>query len=196
MIKRNLMLFFGLFLLIAVTGTPVLASGNNLPIHLKFAGAFSNNVVYVPDPENPTEFAFGALAHVLARGFPGRAVVRSFGAVPGGPPSMEPCYLQDSTPGTEFPVAQNPIVLTFVWDNSLLYGTGPGEICVDFTTGRAEFEFRIAITGGRGYFQSSTGHLVLKGESEPVGVDLSGPFPVPLNLNAETGTIKGVAILQ
>ena len=49
----------------------------------------------------------------------------------------------------------------------------------------------MVITGGRGVFEGARGTLAVEGEAEPVGFSPFGP----VNLNAETGTIKGMAIL-
>ncbi len=196
MTKSNLFLFVGLAIVFALTGSQVRADGKRIPIHLKFAGAFSNTVVHdIVDFHGNTVRTVGALVHTLARGWPGRAVIRGMGGVSGGPPIFEPpCELAGGEMGATFPVAQNPLVITFVWDNSLLFGSGPGHVCVDFVSGKSEFEFELFINGGRGYFEGATGRLVVKGESEPVGQSFDPPSH-HLNLNAETGTITGAVIL-
>lgn len=198
MTKSNLLLIVGLVLLVISTSSQVAAGEKRIRVSLKFAGAFSTNVMHDADgdlPFLPREFS--GLVHTLARGAPGRAVIRGFGGVPAGPPVADGCRLSDDTVGTLLPVEENPLVIIFVRTNSLLFGTGPGGICLDANlitgagTFKSKFSFEMVITGGRGFFKGATGTLVVEGESEPVGFS---PF-WPVNLNAETGTIKGIAVV-
>jgi hypothetical protein len=202
MIKSKSRLSIGLFLVIAMSGSTVLAGGKKIPIDGTFAGAFSNTVAHDPDGDGITPpIAFSALVHTIGHVRKlGRTIGRGFGAVPDLDTPPVYCTLESNdAPGTRFFVKDNPLVIIFVRDHSLLFGSGPGSVCVDFVSGRSEFNFELIINGGRGRFEGATGNLMIEGEAEPVGftpVDTpDGPVIVPINLLAETGTTKGVAIL-
>jgi hypothetical protein len=180
MINRTILMIFSFALLVVISVPDVRANGKRIPINLKFAGTLIANVEHFIPPAGPT--VTSALIHVSAWGFPGgRVLIRGFGGQSGAPNG--PCSLGDVTAGTEIPITENPLVMTFP-DLSLLFANGDGRICVDFVTGKQEFEIHIEFTGGRGKFKDASGGAVIRGEAEPVDSRR--------NFNGETGSLKGV----
>ncbi|MCH8249568.1 MAG: hypothetical protein IH913_08175 [Proteobacteria bacterium] len=166
----------GLILLLAA-GLPQTALAKDVEMNLRFAGAFISNSL-------PS-----ALIHVQAKGSPGKAVIRGYGA--SGAADPDPVVVSDCLSGTDgaflsIIAGEDPLIFTFQ-DLSLLFADGSGEICVDSATGNAEFRFDITFIGGRGRFEGATGTAVITGEAQPVSAD--GSFL------AETGTIVGTIVL-
>ena len=169
----------GIFLFVAA-GLPQSAVAKEIKMNLQFAGAF------ITSSSLPS-----SLIHVQAKGSPGKAVIRGYGASGAGVPA--PAVVEDCLSGTagvflSIIVGEDPLIFTFQ-DLSLLFADGSGEICVDLTslTGNAEFRFDITFAGGRGRFEGATGTAVITGEAVPVSND--GSFL------AETGTIVGTIVL-
>ena len=168
----------GIFLFVAA-GLPQTAVAKDVEMNLRFAGAFISNSL-------PS-----ALIHVQAKGSPGKAVIRGYGATGAGDPA--PAVVSDCLSGEDgvflsIIAGEDPLIFTFQ-DLSLLFADGNGEICVDLTspTGKSEFRFDITFKGGRGRFEGATGTAVITGEAEAVSAD--GSFL------AETGTIVGTIVL-
>ena len=170
----------GVILLIAA-GLPQTAVAKDVEMNLRFAGAFISGSL-------PS-----ALIHVQAKGSPGKAVIRGYGASGVGDP--DPVVVADCLSGTgtagpflSIILGEDPLIFTFQ-DLSLLFADGNGEICVELTSGtfNAEFRFDITFNGGRGRFEGATGTAVIAGEAHPVSAD--GSFL------AETGTIVGTIVL-
>ena len=168
----------GLILLLAA-GLPQTALAKDVEMDLRFAGAFIS------------ESLPSALIHVQAKGSPGKAVIRGYGAT--GAADPDPVVVSDCLSGTDgvflsIIAGEDPLIFTFQ-DLSLLFADGSGEICVDLTspTGNAEFRFDITFIGGRGRFEGATGTAVITGEAQPVSAD--GSFV------AETGMIVGTIVL-
>ena len=165
----------GIFLFIAA-GLPQTVVAGEVEMDLRFAGAFISNSL--PSP----------LIHVQAKGSPGKAVIRGYGA--GGDSVSDPIFECLGSPGVFIRVTatEDPLLFTFQ-DLSLLFADGNGEICIDLTspTFNSVFRFDITFTGGRGRFEGATGNAVITGEAEPVSAD--GSFL------AETGTIVGTIIV-
>ena len=168
----------GIFLFV-VAGLPQTAlADKTVKMDLRFAGAFISGSL--PSP----------LIHVQAKGKPGKAVIRGYGA------SVERDEVElgvDECLGslglfTRITAAEDPLIFTFN-DLSLLFADGSGEICVDLTspTFNSVFRFDITFTGGRGKYEGATGTAVITGEAQPVSAD--GSFL------AETGTIVGTIIV-
>ena len=171
----------GIFLFVAA-GLPQSAVAKEIEMDLRFAGAFISGSL--PSP----------LILVQAKGSPGKAVIRGYGAdtmldtisfptaclgltaIPGGVPGLPDTLLRVSA-------AEDPLIFTFQ-DLSLLFADGTGEICVDLLTGNVEFEFNIIFNGGRGRFEGAWGTAVITGEAQPVSADRT--------FLAETGTIVGM----
>ena len=164
----------GIFLFVAA-GLPQTAVADEVvEMDLRFAGAFISNSL--PSP----------LIHVQAKGKPGKAVIRGYGAnAAEDPPPVVTDDCLGST-GLSIIAGEDPLVFTFK-DLSLLFADGSGEICVDLTTFNSVFRFDITFTGGRGKYEGATGTAVITGEAHPVSAD--GSFL------AETGTIVGTIIL-
>jgi len=141
---------------------------------LRFAGAFISDSL--PSP----------LIHVEAKGKPGKAVTRGYGAGTAADP--DPVVTDNCLGSTgaflSIIAGEDPLIFTFK-DLSLLFADGSGEICVDLTspTFNSVFRFDITFTGGRGKYEGATGTAVITGEAQPVSAD--GSFL------AETGTIVG-----
>ncbi len=163
----------GAIMLVAI-GLPQSAlADKKVKMDLKFAGAFISSGL--PSP----------LIHVQAKGKPGKAVIRGYGANASADPM--PVMVTDCLSGTgglflRILAGEDPLLFTFK-DLSLLFADGFGEICVNLMTFTSEFEFNITFTGGRGDFEGATGTAVITGEAQPVSAD--GSF------QAETGTIVG-----
>ncbi len=177
-IKNTSVGIAGAILLVAI-GLPQPAVAEDVNMNLRFAGAFISNSL-------PS-----ALIHVQAKGSPGKAVIRGYGA--SGAADPDPVVVEDCLSGTggvflSIIAGEDPLIFTFE-DLSLLFADGSGEICVDLTspTGNAEFRFDITFKGGRGRFEGATGTAVITGEAEPVSADQS--------FLAETGTIVGTIIV-
>ena len=167
----------GVILLIAA-GLPQTAVAKDVNMNLRFAGAFISNSL--PSP----------LIHVQAKGSPGKAVIRGYGANTlldtfSNPTECLGLSGEESSI-LRVDVAEDPLIFTFQ-DLSLLFADGTGVICVDFTTGNVEFKFDIMFIGGRGRFEGATGTAVIAGEAQTVSAD--GSFL------AETGTIVGTIVL-
>jgi len=159
-------------------GLPLTAvADKTVKMDLRFAGAFISDSL--PSP----------LIHVQAKGKPGQAVIRGYGAGAGtvSDPFSGECL---GSPGVFVRVTatEDPLIFTFR-DLSLLFADGSGEICVDLTspTFNSVFRFDITFTGGRGKYEGATGTAVITGEAQPVSAD--GTFL------AETGTIVGTIIV-
>jgi hypothetical protein len=169
----------GLFLTV---GLPTaVAAGGMVEVDLKFAGSLATGVLHA-DPMTGAPVT-SALVHTQARGKPGRAEVRGFGARDSIPEFTLNCRGTDGT-FLRIRATENPLVFTFYKDLSLLFAkNGSGEICVDLATGKSVFSFNIEFVGGRGKFAGATGYAVIEGEAEPVSAD--GSF------SGETGTIVG-----
>ncbi len=168
----------GIFLFV-VAGLPQTAfADKTIEMDLRVAGAFISNSL--PSP----------LIHVQAKGKPGKAVIRGYGADTTGDTVEAPVFECLGSPGVFVRVtaAEDPLVFTFE-DLSLLFANGTGVICVDLTspTGDVVFRFDIMFTGGRGKYEGATGTAVITGEAHPVSSD--GSFL------AETGTIVGTIIV-
>ena len=165
----------GLILLLAA-GLPQTALAKDVEMDLRFAGAFISDSL--PSP----------LIHVQAKGKPGQAVIRGYGAGAAADPVMTDNCLGSTGAFLSIIAGEDPLIFTFQ-DLSLLFADGSGEICIDLTspTGNAEFRFDITFTGGRGRFEGATGTAVITGEAVPVSAD--GSFL------AETGTIVGTIIV-
>ena len=164
-------------ILFVAAGLPQTAVAKDVEMDLRFAGAFISSGL--PSP----------LIHVQAKGSPGKAVIRGYGAGPGDISFPTVCLgLSSDQPFSILRVeaTEDPLIFTFQ-DLSLLFADGSGEICVDTATGNAEFRFDITFIGGRGRFEGATGTAVITGEAVPVSAD--GSFL------AETGTIVGTIIL-
>ncbi|MCZ6894428.1 MAG: hypothetical protein O7H40_10340, partial [Gammaproteobacteria bacterium] len=156
---------------------PQTAVAKDVEMDLRFAGAFIS------------ESLPSALIHVQAKGSPGKAVIRGYGA--SGAADPDPVMVSDCLSGTEgvflsIIAGEDPLIFTFQ-DLSLLFADGDGEICIDLTTGLSTFRFDITFIGGRGRFEGATGTAVITGEAQPVSAD--GSFL------AETGTIVGTIIV-
>ena len=126
------------------------------------------------------------LSRFKAKGTPGKAEIRGFGAR--GMPRVFPvdtCLGSTGLLGS-ITIVENPLIFTFE-DLSLLFANGSGTICFDALTGLIEFDFIIVFTGGRGRFEGATGQAVMAGEGENVASDASFP--------ANTGTIVGTIFL-
>ena len=173
----------GIFLFVAA-GLSQSAVAKEIEMDLRIAGAFISGSL--PSP----------LIHAQAKGRPGKAVIRGYGADTTLDTISFPteCLGLTVIPGIPgFPdnllrvsVAEDPLVFTFQ-NLSLLFADGTGEICVDLITGNVEFRFDIMFTGGRGKYEGATGTAVIRGEAQPVSAD--GSFL------AETGTIVGTIIV-
>ena len=166
--------------LILAAGLPLTAfADKEVQMNMRFAGAFIANSL--PSP----------LIHVQAKGSPGKAVIRGYGADPTQDTISFPteCLGLSGAMGSILRVsaAEDPLIFTFQ-DLSLLFADGPGEICVDLATGNVEFSFDITFIGGRGRFEGATGTALITGEAQPVSADGS-------SFLAETGTIVGTIIL-
>ena len=168
----------GVILLIAA-GLPQTAVAKDVEMNLRFAGAFISGSL-------PS-----ALIHVQAKGSPGKAVIRGYGAT--GVDDPDPVMVSNCLSGENgvflsIRPGEDPLIFTFQ-DLSLLFADGSGEICIDLLspTGNAEFRFDITFIGGRGRFEGATGTAVITGEAEAVSAD--GSFL------AETGTIVGTIVL-
>ena len=179
----------GVILLVAI-GLPQAAVAEEIEMNVSFAGTFATGILHV----NPMtgEIVPTPLIHVQAKGSPGKALIRGYGAGGDEPPVFvvppELC-LGSSSPFAGFLriiAGEDPLVFTFQ-DLSLLFANGDGEICIDLATGNSEFAFDIMFTGGRGRFEGATGTAVITGEAQPVSAD--GSFL------AETGTIVGTIIV-
>ncbi len=166
----------GIFLFV-VAGLPQTAlADKTVKMDLRFAGAFISDSL--PRP----------LIHVEAKGKPGKAVIRGYGAGAGTvSPTIFEC-LGSSGVFIRITATEDPLIFTFK-DLSLLFADGSGEICVDLTspTFNSVFRFDITFTGGRGKYEGATGTAVITGEAQPVSAD--GTFL------AETGTIVGTIIV-
>jgi hypothetical protein len=166
----------GIFLFV-VAGLPQTAlADKTVKMDLRFAGAFISNSL--PSP----------LIHVQAKGKPGKAVIRGYGANPALDAVEAPVLECLGSPGVfaRITAAEDPLIFTFN-DLSLLFADGSGEICLDLATFDSVFRFDITFTGGRGKYEGATGTAVITGEAHPVSVD--GSFL------AETGTIVGTIIV-
>ncbi len=169
----------GIFLFV-VAGLPQTAlADKTVKMDLRFAGAFISGSL-------PS-----TLIHVQAKGKPGKAVIRGYGAAGADAISFPTACLGLSGPmGSILRVsaAEDPLIFTFQ-DLSLLFADGSGEICVELTppTGKVEFRFDITFIGGRGRFEGAIGQAVIPGEAESVSAD--GSF------SGETGTIVGTIFL-
>ncbi len=166
----------GIFLFVAA-GLPQTAVADEVvEMDLRFAGAFISNSL-------PS-----TLIHVQAKGEPGKAVIRGYGAGTAADP--DPVVTDNCLGSTgaflSIIAGEDPLVFTFK-DLSLLFADGSGEICVDLTTFNSVFRFDITFTGGRGKYEGATGTAVITGEAHPVSAD--GSFL------AETGTIVGTIIV-
>ncbi|MEE8426870.1 MAG: hypothetical protein V3S15_06255 [Woeseiaceae bacterium] len=179
----------GIILLVAA-GLPQTAVAGEVKMNLRFAGAFATGILHV----NPMtgDLVPTPLIHVQAKGSPGKAVIRGYGAGGDEPPVFvvppELC-LGSSSPVAGFLriiAGEDPLLFTFQ-DLSLLFADGSGEICIDLANGNSEFEFDIMFTGGTGRFEGASGTAVITGEAQPVSAD--GSFL------AETGTIVGTIIV-
>ena len=170
---KNTSVGLAFVVLVLAGGLPLTAVADKVvEMDLRFAGAFISNSL--PSP----------LIHVQAKGKPGKAVIRGYGA--GGDivsPPIDEC-LGSSGSFIRVTAMEDPLIFTFR-DLSLLFADGSGEICVDLTspTFDSVFRFDITFTGGRGDFEGATGTAVITGEAHPVSVD--GSFL------AETGKIVG-----
>ncbi len=181
----------GVILLIAA-GLPQTAVADKMvKVDMEFAGGFVASGIVHSDLStmNSTDTTTSPLIHVQAKGSPGRAVIRGFGAGGDGIPvfTSDDCLGSSSTAGfVRILVEEDPLLFTFN-DLSLLFADGTGEICIDINTGFSEFQFDITFMGGRGRFEDATGTAVIRGEAVPVSAD--GSFL------AETGTIVGTIVL-
>ncbi len=169
----------GIFLFVAAGLPQTALADKTVKMDLRFAGAFISDSL-------PS-----ALIHVQAKGKPGKAVIRGYGASAAADP--DPVVVSDCLSGTagaflSIIAGEDPLIFTFQ-DLSLLFAEGSGEICVDLTspTGNDEFRFDITFIGGRGRFEGASGTAVITGEAQPVSAD--GSFL------AETGTILGTIIV-
>ncbi len=166
--------FAGIFLIVAA-GIPQMALADKVvEMDLQIAGAFITNSL-------PS-----ALIHAQAKGKPGRAEIRGYGADPALDPIPVVTFECLGSEGLFLRLLpqEDPLVFTFR-DLSLLFANGSGEICVDLTsaTGDVVFRFDIMFTGGRGDYEGATGAAVITGEAQSVSAN--GTFL------AETGTIVG-----
>ena len=176
---KNISIGAASLLLVVVAAFPQAAFAKDVEMNLRFAGAFISNSL-------PS-----ALIHVQAKGSPGKAVIRGYGAT--GVADPDPVVVSDCLSGKDgvflsIRPGEDPLIFTFQ-DLSLLFADGSGEICIDLLspTGNAEFRFDITFIGGRGRFEGATGTAVITGEAEAVSAD--GSFL------AETGTIVGTIIV-
>ncbi len=184
----------GAIMLVAVGLPQTALADEEVEMDLRFAGGFVASGILHLDLD--TRFVLddtttSPLIHVQAKGDPGRAVIRGFGAGGDAPPVFvmppELCLGSSSVFGFIRIIAdEDPLLFTF-HDLSLLFADGMGEICIDLATGNSEFEFDITFFGGRGDFEGATGTAVIRGEAVPVSAD--GSFL------AETGTIVGTIFL-
>ena len=178
--------------LILAAGLPLTAfAGKEVQMNMRFAGGFVASGIKHLDLStmDPLDTTTSPLIHVQAKGSPGRAVIRGFGAGGGGMPVFTSGDCLGSSSGAGFVrilVGEDPLLFTFN-DLSLLFADGTGEICIDLMTGFSEFQFNITFMGGRGRFEDATGTAVIRGEAVPVSAD--GSFL------AETGTIVGTIYL-
>ncbi len=176
----------GAIMLIAIGLPKTAVADREIKMDLRFAGAFvASGIVHLDlSTMDPTDTTASPLIHVQARGKPGRAVIRGFGAGGSAPPVfVTTCLGSSSVAGfLRILAGEDPLLFTFK-DLSLLFADGTGEICIDLATGLSTFRFDIVFFGGRGDFLDATGTAVITGEAEPVSAD--GSFL------AETGTIVG-----
>ena len=111
----------GVILLIAA-GLPQTAVAKDVNMNLRFAGAFISGSL--PSP----------LIHVQAKGSPGKAVIRGYGADTSLDTTSFPTECLGLS-GDKFSilrvdVVEDPLIFTFQ-DLSLLFADGTGVICVD-----------------------------------------------------------------
>jgi hypothetical protein len=167
-------------------------AGKVVEVDLEFAGGFvASGIVHLNlATMDPIDTTTSPLIHVQAKGSPGRAVIRGFGA--GGEDMFDvPIFncLGVSGVFARLTAAEDPLLFTFE-DLSLLFANGDGVICLDISGPppfSAVFEFDIMFTGGTGDFEGATGTALIRGEAVPVSND--GSFL------AETGTIVGTIFL-
>jgi hypothetical protein len=176
---KNISVGIAGILLFVVAGLPQTAlADKTVKMDLRFAGAFISNSL--PSP----------LIHVQAKGKPGKAVIRGYGANTALDAVEAPVFECLGSPGlfARVTAAEDPLIFTFK-DLSLLFADGSGEICVDLTspTSNSVFRFDITFAGGRGKYEGATGTAVITGEAQAVSAD--GTFL------AETGTIVGTIIV-
>jgi len=178
----------GVILLVAIGLPRTAVADREIKMDLRFAGGFvASGIVHLDlDPMATADTTTSPLIHVQARGKPGRAVIRGFGAGGDGIPMETTSCLGSDGLFLRIMADEDPLLFTFT-DLSLLFADGFGEICIDLTTGNSEFRFDITFIGGRGRFEGATGTAVITGEAVPVSAD--GSFL------AETGTIVGTIIV-
>ena len=176
---KNTSVSLAVVVLVLAGGLPLTAvADKTVKMDLRFAGAFISGSL--PSP----------LIHVQAKGKPGKAEIRGYGASGEGDTvevGVDECL---GSPGlfARITAAEDPLIFTFK-DLSLLFADGSGEICVDLTspTSNSVFRFDITFAGGRGKYEGATGTAVITGEAQAVSAD--GTFL------AETGTIVGTIIV-
>ena len=175
----------GIFLFVAA-GLPQAAVAKDVEMNLRFAGAFATGILHV-DPMTGNVVP-SPLIHVQAKGSPGKAVIRGYGAGADALPEFTiSCLGASSDDGfLRIEAGEDPLLFTFQ-DLSLLFANGDGEICINLDTAISEFRFDISFTGGTGRFEGATGTAVITGEAVPVSNDAS--------FLAETGTIVGTIVL-
>ena len=164
----------GIFLFVVASLPQTALADKTIEMDLQIAGAFISDSL--PSP----------LIHAQAKGKPGKAEIRGYGADTSGDTVDAPVFECLGSPGVfaHITAAEDPLVFTFE-DLSLLFANGSGTICVDLTSPTFDvvFRFDIIFTGGRGDFEGATGTAVITGEAHPVSSD--GSFL------AETGMIVG-----
>jgi len=180
---KNTSSCLAIVVLVLAAGLPMTAvADKTIEVNMFFAGAFATGILHV-DPMTGN-LVPSALIHVQAKGSPGKAVIRGYGAGADEMPVFTiSCLGASSDDGfLRIEAGEDPLLFTFQ-DLSLLFANGDGEICINLTTGISEFRFDISFTGGTGRFEGAWGTAVITGEAVPVSND--GSFL------AETGTIVG-----